>query len=134
MRRCILQPDGSGFQPTLIEAEQPAPEDNEVLLRVRACSLNYRDLLIARGESGLKGLDGRTPLSDGAGEVLTVGRGVRAVRPGDRVAGLFFRDWVAGSFDLRYHDTALGGTVPGMLSECVVLPEHALVPLPPHLD
>lgn len=133
MKRWVLTRTGSAFEPAVTEVETPAAGAGEVAVRVRACSLNYRDLLIARGESGLKGVEGRTPLSDGAGEVLEVGAGVSRVRPGDRVAGIFFRDWVEGPFDLRYHDTALGGTLPGMLSEVAVLPEHALVPVPNHL-
>jgi len=114
----------------LVEAEKPAPGPGELLVRVRACSLNYRDQLITRGHYFGGPIDRAvTPLSDGAGEVEAVGEGVTRYRPGDRVAGLFFQNWEDGP--------AFPGTGPAlgappakvMLGEYVTLPETGVVPL-----
>lgn len=116
------------------EVETPQPQAGEVLVRLHAASLNYRDLLIARGESGLQNLQGRVLLSDGAGEVVALGSGVQEWQVGDRVAGTFFRDWQMGRFDMKYHDAALGGSVDGVLREFAVFPAHGLVRLPQHFS
>jgi NADPH:quinone reductase-like Zn-dependent oxidoreductase len=113
-----------------VEVAESEPRAGEVLVRLRAASLNYRDLIIARGEAGLKDPAGRVPLSDGAGEIVAVGDGVTQWQIGDRVASTFFRDWQAGRFSMRYHDAALGGSVDGVLREYAVFPQHALVRLP----
>ncbi len=134
MRRYVLRSSGEGFRPVAEDAPAPAAGRGDVVVRVRACALNFRDLIIARGQSGLKNLDGLVPLSDGAGEVEAVGEDVTGFRPGDRVVNIFFRDWVGGPFDLRYHETALGGALAGMLAERVVLPAHALALVPAHLS
>lgn len=134
MRRYELQPVDGHYVPTEAEAQTPEPRAGEVLIRVRAASLNYRDHLIAaKGILGDKAR-GVVPLSDGAGEVEAVGSGVTRWRKGDRVAANFFPTWVGGRFDMRYHDAALGGSHPGMLSEYVVLPQDALVRVPDHLN
>jgi NADPH:quinone reductase-like Zn-dependent oxidoreductase len=112
------------------DVTEPVPQAGEVLVRMRAASLNYRDLIIARGEAGLKNLQGRVPLSDGAGEIVDVGAGVTQWKTGDRVAGTFFRDWQAGRFHMQYHDAALGGSVDGVLQQYAIFSEGALVRLP----
>jgi NADPH:quinone reductase-like Zn-dependent oxidoreductase len=111
-----------------IELPDPAPGAGEVLVRLRAASLNYRDLLVATLPERHR--PGRVPLSDGAGEVMAVGPGVTRWRVGDRVAGLFFRDWESGRFEARYHQAALGGSVDGVLRECAIFPEHGLTSMP----
>jgi NADPH:quinone reductase-like Zn-dependent oxidoreductase len=113
---------------------KPEPANGEVRIRVEAAGLNYRDLLILdRARQG--GLDGRVPLSDGAGVVDAVAPDVVQWRVGDRVAASFFRDWVSGPFKARYMPSALGGsTMDGMLAEYVVLPASALVSVPEHLS
>ena len=116
------------------DVEVPEPQSGEVLVRVRACSLNYRDLLMLAGQSGSGGGGSVVPLSDGAGEVAAVGAGVEEFSVGDRVAGCFFSDWEKGGFDMRYHKAALGGSTDGMLSEYVVLPQSGLVAVPRHLN
>lgn len=116
------------------EREAPVAGAGEVLIRVEAVSLNYRDLLHLKSSgSGNLPLP-FVPCSDGAGVVEAVGSGVTRWKTGDRVAGIFFRDWVEGPFELSYHKAALGGSAPGMLAEHVVLPEHSLVPVPEHLS
>jgi len=100
------------------------------VIRVRATSLNYRDLMMARGSR-----DEIIPLSDGAGEVAAVGEGVTRFAPGDRVTSCFFPNWVDGGVTPEYVAEALGGgTRDGMLAELVALPERAVVATPAHLS
>ncbi len=134
MRSMVLQSNDDGsYQLQATTLPTPRPQANEVLVRVHAASLNYRDLLIAQGKAGLKDLHGRIPLSDGAGEVVAVGEGVDGFSPGDRVAGTFFSYWSDGPFEMRYHQHALGGSASGMLAEFVILPDCGLVKIPDHL-
>jgi NADPH:quinone reductase-like Zn-dependent oxidoreductase len=134
MRQYQLQKSGSSYQPTLTEVSTPEPQAGEILVRVRATSLNYRDHMLGPlGGIGDKGI-GTVPLSDGAGEVEAVGEGVTRFSLGDRVAGIFFQSWKSGRFAMDYHDSALGGAVNGMLSEYVVLHENGLVKIPDYLS
>jgi NADPH:quinone reductase-like Zn-dependent oxidoreductase len=109
----------------LREVDEPTAGPGEVVVAVRATSLNYRDLMILRRRRA-----GVVPLSDGAGEVVAVGPGVRTVAVGDLVAGCFFSRWASGRITAEVHDSALGGAVDGMLAERVVLPEEGVVPVP----
>jgi NADPH:quinone reductase-like Zn-dependent oxidoreductase len=116
------------------EQPEPIPAAGEVLIRVKAVSLNYRDLINLDKQRPGNLPAPLIPCSDGAGEVAAVGEGVNRFKAGDRVAGIFFRDWLNGRFEMRYHQVALGGSIHGMLAEFVVLPEHALVAVPAHLS
>ncbi len=123
------QSNGSeNLELTDVTAPQPGP--GQVLVRIRAASLNYRDTLLVKVADGYT--PGRVPLSDGAGDVIGVGAGVSRWSIGDRVAGTFFQDWISGRFEMRYHQAALGGTVDGALREEAVFPEHSLVRVPSH--
>ena len=104
-----------------VKIPEPKAGPGEVLIRVRAVSLNYRDLVLADGKSRVKNLNGRIPASDGAGDVVAVGPGVANFAVGDSVAGCFFQTWARGRFEMRHHDKALGGTADGMLAEYVHL-------------
>ena len=119
------------LQPVQIAYPKPGP--GEVLLRVRAASLNYRDLMMVRGHYDPKLRMPRIPLSDGAGEVVAIGDGVTRVRLGDRVAGLFARNWQDGAPSAQKLRGALGGDIDGMLAEYVVLPENGVIHFPAHL-
>lgn len=112
------------------ETETPRPGFNEVAIRMRAASLNYRDLILA----GNPKVQNRVPLSDGAGEVIEIGAGVSDWKVGDRVCPLFFRDWQGGRFKNHFHDAALGGSVDGVLSEVFVSPAHGLTRIPGHFS
>ena len=117
----------------LIELPEPSVGKNDVLVRIRANSMNYRELLIVRGGYVRNEKIPVIPASDGVGEVVSVGNTVTAFQPGDRVAGTFFRDWESGAATENQMNTALGGGIDGTLAEYVVLPEHGLVKLPEHL-
>ena len=120
---------------TIVERPVPEPGPGEVVVRVRACSLNYRDLLVTRGGYGSaqKQAD-LIPLSDGAGEIAALGDGVTGLQVGDRVMGLFFQDWMAGPARRDKLATALGGPIDGMLSQYRVLPARGLIAAPEHLS
>jgi NADPH:quinone reductase-like Zn-dependent oxidoreductase len=116
------------------ERDTPGPGAGEVLIRVHAASLNYRDLLIAEGKYLRSMKLPLIPLSDGAGEVADVGEGVTRVRRGDRVAGIFMQNWLGGETSPYAPRIALGGSVDGMLAEYVVLHENGIVHIPRHLS
>lgn len=113
---------------------EPAPGPGQALVKVRACSLNYRDLVVSKGGYGGTVRTPLIPLSDGAGEVLAVGPGVTRVKPGDRVAGIFMQQWIEGPPDDAKAASAMGGAIDGMLAEQVCLSAEGLVHLPEHLS
>jgi NADPH:quinone reductase-like Zn-dependent oxidoreductase len=111
----------------------PRPGPGEVLVRVRAVSLNYRDLLVVKGLYSTNLRLPLVPVSDGAGEVAEVGPGVSRVKPGERVAAIFMQRWIDGRPTEEAARSALGGALDGMLAEFVVLPQEGLVPIPDYL-
>lgn len=105
------------------------PAHGEILVRVRAVSLNYRDLLHVLGYAD----QDRWPLvpcSDGAGDVVAVGAGVTRFKVGDKVVGTFFQRWVSGNVTPAVMESALGGRQQGMLAEHVILSEEGAVAMP----
>ena len=96
-------PKGGAGIDALVKVERPDPKPayRQVLVKVAACSLNYRDLGIVRGTYRMPVRDNIVPLSDGAGEVVEVGAGVTRVKVGDKVAGCFFQRWPGGEADPR---------------------------------
>ena len=118
----------------LVERPIPSPDAGEVLVKVRAISINYRDLLIVKGLYNPKMKLPRIPVSDGAGDVVAVGDGVTAWKPGDRVAGIFMQNWIDGPLTPGKARHALGGDIDGMLAEYVVLKDSGLVAIPEHLS
>lgn len=119
---------------TLTQREQPKPKPGEVLIKMQAASLNYRDLLTVKGAYNSKQKLPLVPLSDGVGEVVEVGEGVTRVKVGDSVAGAFMQKWVAGAFTEQKSKSALGGAIDGLLAEYVTLHEDGLVHVPKHLS
>ncbi len=118
----------------LRESDDPQPGPVEILMRVRASSLNYRDLMVLRGGGRGPTKIGVIPLSDGAGEVAAIGEGVTRVKPDDRIAGTFHPRWFGGPIKPEYLTDRLGANLDGMLAEYAVLSEEALVHLPGHLS
>ena len=116
-----------------VERQNLQPGPGEVLVRIRAVSLNYRDLLVVKGQYNPKMKLPRIPCSDGAGEILAVGPRVTRWKCGDKVAGIFMQNWIDGLPTSAKVKGALGGDIDGMLAEHVVLNEAGLVPIPAHL-
>lgn len=127
--------DVSGIEALkLVELAEAKAGHGQVKIRVRAASLNYRDLVVARGGYGGAVKLPLIPLSDGAGEVAEVGEGVTRFKVGDRVAATFFQTWIAGELTDAQAKAALGGGVDGMLTESLVLDEGGIVHFPDHLS
>jgi NADPH:quinone reductase-like Zn-dependent oxidoreductase len=118
----------------LVELPDPTPGPGEVVVRVRATSLNYRDLMIATDQYGPGIKLPLVPLSDGAGEIVAVGEGVTSCQVGDRVAGQFFQKWANGPLQPAVFASALGGALDGMLSTRVKLAAAGVIPFPEHLS
>ena len=135
MRAYQLPKGGAGIDAlTKVERPKPSPGHRQVLVKVAACSLNFRDLGIVRGTYRMPSKENVIPLSDGAGEVVEVGSAVTRVKVGDKVAGNFFARWPGGEPPLDVQSTALGGATDGMLAEYVVLEEEGTVKIPAHLS
>ncbi len=135
MRAYQLPKGGAGID-ALVQVDRPMPKPlyRQVLVKVAACSLNYRDLGIVRGTYRMPVGENVIPLSDGAGEVVEVGPGVARVKAGDKVAGSFFQRWPGGEPSSQVHASALGGLIDGMLAEYAVLEEDGAVKIPEHLS
>ena len=133
MRAWVVPPGSTSHsQLRCITRPEPKPGSGQVLVRVRATSLNYRDQLVTAG-TYFTGPNTRDliPLSDGAGEVIAVGTGVTRLRMGDRVAGTFFQRPTEGA---SAAPAALGSPLDGMLTEQVALYEDGLVSIPGSLS
>lgn len=117
-------------------AERPAPEPGpgQILARMRASSINYRDLLTVEAPAARKLPFPRVPNSCGAGEVLAAGPGVTRFAPGDRIASCFFQRWNDGAITPDAMASALGGALDGVLAERTVLAEDGAVAIPAHMD
>ena len=116
----------------MTERPKPEPGPHEVLIRVRATSLNYRDLMVIVGRYFTAVERETVPLSDGAGEVVAVGSKVTRFKAGDRVAGAFFQVWKDGP--RSGFAPARGVPLDGMLAEYIALHEDGVVAIPHHLS
>lgn len=116
-----------------VEVPIPVIGANQVLIRVHAVSLNFRDLLMVKGHYNPKLALPRIPCSDGAGEIAAIGANVHHWKVGDRVAGIFMQSWLDGKPSSQKEVGALGGDIDGMLAEYVALPAEGLVAVPEHL-
>lgn len=133
MRSYFLDFDREGLD-RLVTADVPTPTPGptEVLIRVEAAAINYRDFLVLGAPASPKRATSArvVPVSDGCGTIEAVGPRVKGLAPGRRVVGAFYQGWTDGPFDPA-HVTALGGEgAPGMLAEYVVLPAEGVVPAP----
>ncbi|HKQ87429.1 MAG TPA: NAD(P)-dependent alcohol dehydrogenase [Candidatus Acidoferrales bacterium] len=110
------------------------PGAGQVLVAIKAVSLNYRDLLVVTGRYSPNLPKPLVIASDGAGEVIAVGEGVRNFKVGERVAGSFFQNWERGEIDRDAAPSALGGSIDGVLATARVFEERGLVHVPEHLS
>jgi len=119
----------------LNELPVPEPKAGEILVKMTAASLNYRDLLVINGVESWKPISPRIPISDGVGEVVSVGDSVSRWKVGDRVAGLFLPKWLDGTLTAEKYVSPLGGAAAdGVLAEYVVFYEQAVVKAPDNLS
>lgn len=119
---------------TVVDKPEPRPGPGHVLIKMSAWSLNYRDLMVVKGQYNPKIRFPFIPLSDGVGAVAAIGDGVTRVKVGDRVAGCFLQRWLDGALDDAKGKVALGGGQQGMLAEQVVLHEDGVISVPAHLS
>lgn len=110
------------------------PGSGQVVMAVRAVSLNYRDLMVIEGPSPYGEKPGLIPVSDGAGVVAAIGPGIDHVQPGDAVVATFRPGWIEGRIGADLSSTDLGGGQDGVLATHVILPAEALVPKPEALS
>ena len=113
----------------LVERAAPTAGPGQTVVRLRAASVNYRDLLTVQGMGGTRRLP-LIPFSDGAGEVIAVGEGVSRVKIGDRVCPMFFESWIDGPPDAYKRSRPLGGPLPGVLQDELALSADAVSPIP----
>ena len=118
----------------LTEEADPRPQRGEVLVRVRAVSLNFRDIAIVRGRYPRKAVPGLIPVSDAAGEVIAVGEGVEAFAVGDRVMGAFHPRWFGGEMPSTIARDSYGAESDGWLCELKAVSQEAIVRLPDALS
>jgi NADPH:quinone reductase-like Zn-dependent oxidoreductase len=123
-------PDNLGMR----EQAQPEPGPTEIVVRIRARSLNYRDVLILERRYPVPAREGVVPISDGAGEVVAVGPQVSRFAVGDRVAATYFPRWIDGPFAMHVAMEQFGCTRDGLLADFLLADEQALVKVPAHLS
>ncbi|MFA5630761.1 MAG: NAD(P)-dependent alcohol dehydrogenase [Porticoccaceae bacterium] len=116
----------------LVERPEISPQRGEVLVRWRATSLNYHDYLVVNG--AIPVVEGRIPMSDGAGEIVAVGDGVEHWAPGDRVMSLYFRDWQEGRPTPAKTGELGGEDVDGCAVELTRLGAHQVTTVPRHMS
>ncbi|MCI3935060.1 zinc-dependent alcohol dehydrogenase family protein [Streptomyces sp. AN091965] len=134
MRSYHLSHSGAGLSGlTVREHDVPTPGPGQAVVAVRATSLSFRELMVLDGTYVLPVEPDVVPVSDGAGDVVTVGPGVDAIRVGDRVAATLFPSWKDGPFAVE-HLAQRGGSLDGMLTEYAVVDADSLVTVPAHLS
>lgn len=133
MKAWAIQGDFGVDALTLIDRDEPQPGARQILIRVRAVSLNYRDLMVTKGAYNPRQKLPLVPCSDGAGEVVAVGDEVKDFKTGDRVVSCFFQNWIDGEMTDAQARTSLGSPTDGMLREYAVLEESGVVHTPAHL-
>jgi len=128
-------PPGAGISALkLVNLPTPVPSAGEVLVQTHAASLNYRDLMYARGDYINLKDEPLVPLGDGAGQVVAVGPRVTRFKPGDRVIHSYFPGWIDGVPDPEKTAVSFGTHINGVLAESFIAPESALVSIPTHLS
>lgn len=132
MKAIEVQGDWGIDHLAVVEQPEPVPGPGQIVVAMKAASLNYRDLLTVTGRGGAR--LPMIPFSDGAGDVVTVGAGVTRVRQGDRVCPTFFQSWIDGPVTAAKRASALGGSAPGVLQQRMLLDAEGVTPFPTHLS
>ncbi|RMJ20891.1 hypothetical protein PHISP_08238 [Aspergillus sp. HF37] len=125
---------GDKVTPEFRDEPLPTLGPRDVLIKVYATSLNYRDTAVLRGEYPAPTKENGIPISDGAGEVIAVGKDVARIIKGDRVAVSCIANWIGGPYTPEYRSHSVGFTVDGLLAECVVFNEDALARIPDYMS
>jgi NADPH:quinone reductase-like Zn-dependent oxidoreductase len=128
MKVAAVKAQGAPDKLVIETRKDPAPGPGEILVRVRASSLNFHDLAVVYGMIPVA--DGRIPMSDGAGDVVAVGAGVKAFKPGDQVLSTFFPNWAGGGPTLERVMGVPGDHVDGFAAEHVAMPATAFTRIP----
>jgi NADPH:quinone reductase-like Zn-dependent oxidoreductase len=119
----------------LAQKPEPKPKAGEVLVKMHAAALNYRDLLVVKDASNDSDMpESIIPLSDGAGEVVAIGSNVKDVEVGDRITSCFMPEWIEGPLTAKKQMSALGYLNDGVLAEYSVFPEKGVIRCPGHLS
>ncbi|KAG2026288.1 hypothetical protein GB937_001796 [Aspergillus fischeri] len=134
MKAVRIAKAGAKITAELRDESLPTPGPRDVLIKVHAASLNYRDTALLRGEYRAPTKENGIPVSDGAGEVIAVGTDVTRIAKGDRVAVSCVTNWIAGPYIPEYRSSSVGFTVDGLLAEYVIFNEDALVCIPRYMS
>ncbi len=118
----------------IVDRPEPTVGPRDVKLRMKAASLNARDLMMVRGTYNPRQPLPLVPLSDGVGEVVETGSEVRGVSMGDRVSPIFAAGWLSGEVTREKLATTRGGPLPGVLAESIVVPADSVVRVPSYLS
>src|SRR4051794_15632524 len=131
----VWQIEGSYGIETLNIAEKPdpTPGSGQIVVAMKAASVNARDLMTVKGVAGRFALP-LIPFSDGAGEVIAIGDGVSRVVHGDRVCPMFFQSWLSGPVTRESRTQDLGGSLPGVLQEKMLIEAEGVSKFPAHLS
>lgn len=134
MRVFQIENDWGMHNLKIAQRPRPTAGPGQVLVQMKASSLNYRDLVVPeRGYGSYTGTLPLIPISDGVGTVCEVGPGVSRVAVGDRVCPTYFQSWTSGEPDLERLTQSLGGPIDGTMTEIMCLSEQGVVKVPPHL-
>lgn len=134
MKAYIVTAENKSAPLELKEVAKPAPGVGEVLVKIKANSLNFRDGIVLKGGYPRNTKTPVIPLSDMAGEVVEIGAGVTRYKVGDRVAANFMRDWIGGAINESVLWSGYGGGLDGFLADYAVVPEQVLVRIPSGLS
>ncbi|MFV0644253.1 MAG: zinc-dependent alcohol dehydrogenase family protein [Sphingomonadaceae bacterium] len=134
MKAWEIGPHGGIDSLRLVERAEPQPGPGEVLVRVKAAGLNYRDLMVVSGQYSTGDTEHRIPLSDGVGLVETPGDGVNELKPGTRVIAPHFTNWLDGAFSMALFGSDLGVSADGWLAQKMILPASACIAIPDTLS
>ncbi|MFT4568164.1 MAG: NADPH:quinone reductase-like Zn-dependent oxidoreductase, partial [Saprospiraceae bacterium] len=127
--KVVVVSNGGGLDNLqVVERADPTPKPNEVIVKWHATSLNYHDYLVGAG--AIPVLDGRIPMSDGAGEIIAIGSDVSAWKAGDKVMSIFFPFWVEGKATFRKMVGVSGETVDGYIAEQSAVSASAISAMP----